>query len=198
MNTLLSPEHGEGRRSTGACQSPGEEHGDAADPLPGLSFPFGGAPAPPPGAGSGCGDPPRPPRLPPPATSARPNRKRAPAAGGGGCGGGAEVGCTSPRPTPHSPWDCGRRRPPPRPPALSAPGGPGPASSGGAPPAQASPRAAGTRCPSPSCGLPGTPGVRSSLIVSGAALLRAHLERWRWRDDSHLPRGRGANGAGDT
>lgn len=123
-----------GEEGRGSRSVPSGRTGRRRRAPPGPQFPVGEALAPPPGAGSGCGDPPRPPRLPPPGHV----RAALPEA----CAGRGRRRLRRRRrgwlhftpPHPHSPWDCGRRRPPPRPPALPAPGGPGPASSGGAPP----------------------------------------------------------------
>lgn len=123
------------------------------------------------GAGWGCGDPPRPPRLPPPGP--RPLRPPEVTAGprrGGGGGGGAEVGCAAPappHPTPGSPGTAGGSLAPapPSAPDAAAPlalaGVPQrPASQGG--PASAAADPPPDSGPSPSCGTRGTPGARLS------------------------------------
>lgn len=183
-------------------QSPVGEQGEAVDPSPGLSFPLWGALAPPPGAGSGCGDPPRPPRLPPPGHV----RGALPEA----CAGPREAAAAAkaPRlvalhPAP-PPLALGLRAvPAPAPgPALPAPGGPGPARSGGAPqgrpprarpgPGIAAVEPPGLTAPALPAGSRGPPGVPSSWNSRGRCSAASSMERWRWRDGSHLPGGRGS------
>lgn len=197
-----------------ACRSPvGEQNLRRCRPRPGPQFPqqwsAGPAPRAASAAGSGCKDPPRS----SPASASGPHPPRPTGSSRRAAGRrwrrrrrGGWLHCAPPQSHPGT--ASGARPAPPRPPP---PGMPQLALAwAGAPQAQASPSAAGdlesrlqsppgTHCPSPSSGPKAPLGVLSSLNSRGRCSLRTQMERWQWRDDSHLlsaGAGGRTNGAG--